>query len=496
MRIVAAMFKHETNCFSPVPTPLARFGDGGPYWGADAVAAYRGTGTPLGAFIDYGEAVDAEVVVPVAAEAWPSGPVEDTAFRRIADVVADAVSKGCDVVLLDLHGAMVTEGRRDGEGLLLEQLRRIAPGTPIAVALDFHANLSGSMVANANAIIGYKTYPHVDMHQTGFDVARLGVAAARKACRPTMAWGNRPMLPHVMRQATDDQPMREVIDAARHAETLDRVLAASVFGGFPHADIHDAGLSAVTVTDNDIATADRVCTGLLDLAWARRGEFVFEAESARDAVARAAQLADGPVLLLDHADNCGSGGTQDVMAVIEEMLRQGLDDAAAFAVCDPWAVQQMAEAGIDSELTLPLGGKIDMPAIGLAGRPLTLSGSVRSIADGRYTIRGPMYTGVEVSMGRAAVFDTGKLEIVVTERQHEPWDVGCLACVGIEAAAKRFVMLKSRVHWRAGFGDMFPHVVPCQGEGVTTSDYNRFPFRRVRRPIFPLDPEAGAEPEA
>jgi microcystin degradation protein MlrC len=495
MRLVAAMFKHETNSFSPVPTPLSRFGEGGPYWGADAVAAYRGTGTPLGAFLEYAETADAETIVPVAAEAWPSGPVEDTAFRRIADAVAEAVSRGCDAVLLDLHGAMVTESHQDGEGVLLEQLRRVAPGTPIVAALDFHANLTGRMVASADALIGYKTYPHLDMYETGLRVARLGLATAKGACSPTMAWGNRPMLPHVMRQATDDQPMKDLIDAARRAETGGRVLAATILGGFPHADIQDAGLSAVVVTDNDIVGADEACIELLDMAWLRRGDFVFQGEPAADAVARAAEIPGGPVLLLDHADNCGSGGTQDVMTVIAEMLDQGLEDAAAFAVCDPWAVEEMARAGTGAEVSLPLGGKTDMPAIGATGQPLKVTGTVKTLVDGRYTIKGPMYTGVQVSMGRAAVLDTGRIEIVVTERQHEPWDSGCLDCVGIDPTAKHFVMLKSRVHWRAGFRDVFRHVVPCQGEGVTTSDYARFPYVRVRRPIFPLDSEAGVEPE-
>jgi microcystin degradation protein MlrC len=497
MRIVAAMFKHETNTFSPVPTPLARFGEDGPYWGQDAMAAYRGTGTPLGAFIEYGETADAEIVVPVAAEAWPSGPVEDTAFRRIADAIAEAVSRGCDAVMLDLHGAMVTQSHQDGEGILLEQLRRLAPDTPVVAALDFHANLTGRMVTNADALIGYKTYPHLDMYETGLRVARLGLAAVKKTCKPTMAWGNRPMLPHIMRQATDDAPMSEIVAAARREESGSRILAATVLGGFPHADIYDAGLSAVVVTDNDIVAADEACTRLLDTAWLRRGEFVFEAEPAAEAVARAAQLGggEGPVLLLDHADNCGSGGTQDVMTVIAEIIGQGLENAAAFAVCDRWAVEEMAKAGTGAQVTLPVGGKLDMPSIGLEGRPLEISGTVKTVCDGTYTIRGPMYTGVRVSMGRAAVLDTGRLELVVTERHHEPWDAGCLEAVGIDPAAKRFVMLKSRVHWRAGFGKAFAHVVPCQGDGVTTSDYGRLPFERVRRPIFPLDPEAGIEPE-
>ena len=179
------------------------------------------------------------------------------------------------------------------------------------------------------------------------------------------------------------------------------------------------------------------------------------------------------------------------MAVLGEILRQGLEDVAAFAIHDPQAVDAMMEAGIGAEVTLDLGGKLDMPAIGRVGEPLSVTGRVKLLSSGEYTIRGPMYTGVTVGMGRTAVLDTGKVEIVVIERHHEPWDVGCLQSLGIEPAAKRFIMLKSRVHWRAGFWPVVRHVVECAGVGVTTSDYDQLDFRRVRRPIFPLDPDAG-----
>ena len=490
MRVVIAMMKHETNTFSPVPTPLSRFGNGGPEWNGQALAAYSGTATPMGAFIDLAKAEGAEIVTPVAAEAWPSGPVQDSAYARLCDAIAEEVDKGCDLVLLDLHGAMVTESLEDGEGELVARLRALAPETPIAVALDLHGNLSDKIVDNADVVTGFKTYPHTDMYETGALAGQIAFRALKGGCRPTMAWGNRPMLPHIMRQGSADSPMRELIAAARQAEA-DGALAVSVFGGFPHADIRDAGISVVAVTDGDLDGARAICDAILDRAWEHRHGFVFRSEPAEDAIARAAKLAEGPVLLLDHCDNCGSGGTQDVMAVLGEILRQGLEDVAAFAIHDPQAVDAMMEAGIGAEVTLDLGGKLDMPAIGRVGEPLSVTGRVKLLSSGEYTIRGPMYTGVTVGMGRTAVLDTGKVEIVVIERHHEPWDVGCLQSLGIEPAAKRFIMLKSRVHWRAGFWPVVRHVVECAGVGVTTSDYDQLEFRRVRRPIFPLDPDAG-----
>lgn len=487
MRLVAAMFKHETNTFSPVPTPLERFN---PSFGNAALGAYKGTNTPLGGYIGQAEALGAELSVPVAAEAWPSGKVDAQAYERLADAILEAVARGCEAVMLDLHGAMVGERFDDGEGELLRRIRQLKPGIPIALALDFHTNLTQLMVDNATAIVGYKTYPHVDMRQAGEQAGRIVLDMLAGKCRPVMRWGNRPMIPHIMRQATDDEPMKSLIATAKRLEQ-DRILAATVFAGFPHADIHDAGLSAVVVADGDEGAAEAAKEELLDQAWRDRAGFVYRGEPIAEALARAraeaAEPGQGPVILLDHSDNCGSGGTQDDMTAIAAVLKSGLEDVAAFGVADPEAVQQLIDIGVGRRGTVALGGKRDMPSIGVKGRPLQVSGVVRAITDGEFVIRGPMYTGVRVGMGRTAVIDTGRVEIVVTERNHEPWDLGCLRNVGIEPTAKRFVLLKSRVHWRAGFKPIAKAVVDLAGQGVTTSDYSILRFDKLRRPIYPLD---------
>jgi microcystin degradation protein MlrC len=194
------------------------------------------------------------------------------------------------------------------------------------------------------------------------------------------------------------------------------------------------------------------------------------------------------VLLIDHCDNCGSGGAQDVMKVVAEILQQGLDDVAVAPIRDPQAVAKMVEAGIGASVTLALGGRTDMPSIGLAGKPLEVSGRVRAITDGEVLFTGPMYTGVKSHLGRTAVLDTGRARIVVTERHHEPFDLVVFRHCGIEPTRARYIMLKSRIHYRAGFKPIASHIVECQGEGVTNADLSVYRYARVKRPIFPLDP--------
>ncbi len=487
MRLVLALMRHETNTFSPLPTPLRSFG---PKSGQSAIEIYRGTNNPLAAFLDIAEREGAEYAVPMIANANPSGAVDSAAFEEMADSICDAVRAGCDGVMLDLHGAMVTEDFDDGEGELLRRIRAIAPEMPIAVALDFHTNLTAAMVGNATVITGYCTYPHIDMGETGRRAGETLIRAMRGEVRPVMLWHSLPMLTHMLRQTPLDQPMKDIMDRAMAAEAGGEVLNASIFGGFPLADIPHVGLSAVVVGDGDAAKAGGLLDELMEQAWDRRAEFVFEIEPIEMSLARARALDDGPVILVDHGDNCGAGGPQDNMDVLEQVLQLGLEDVAAGPIWDPDSVAQMLDAGVGAEVTLQLGGKTDSPAMDLAGRPISVSGTVRCITDGRFVVTGPMATGSRMNMGRTAVLRAGSVDIVISERRHEPFDTGCFTHAGIDPAAKRYVLIKSRQHFRAGFGPIAKHVVLVAGPGVCSSDYEAFGFKNLRRPIYPLDLDA------
>jgi microcystin degradation protein MlrC len=489
MRVVIAMMKHETNTFSPVPTPIERFARGYPLppRGAEALKAFKGTGSAMAAFIDICEREGWEMVTPIAAQAAPSAPVQDAAYKEISDAIAEAVAAGCDAVMLDLHGAMVTESMEDGEGALLERLRGIAPDVPIAVALDMHTNLYPAIADNATTLAGYQTYPHIDNYETGTRAGEALVRVINGGVTPTLAWGNRPMLPHVMRQGTDDFPNKQIQERAAAMEKSGEAVIATLFSGFPHADIHNAGLSAVVVTDNDPEAARRLCDELLEMAWRDREAWVYKIEPLEESLARAKQIDDGPVVLLDHYDNAASGGTQDTMTVLGAILDAGLEDVAAFAICDPEAVQTLIAAGVGNAATVRLGGKLDMPSIDKRGEPREVTGTVKLISDGLYRNLGPASTGLLMDMGPTVVFDTGNVEIVVISRQQEPNDKNAFLSLGIDPARKKYLMLKSRIHYRAGFRDIAKEVIECAGTGVCTSDYEQLTFRNVRRPIYPLD---------
>jgi microcystin degradation protein MlrC len=483
-KIVVAMMMHETNTFSPVPTPLASFR---PLAGEAAIEEFRDTNTQIGGFLDVAKEANAEVVVPLAAGAHPSGYVARDAYEEMCAEIVRAIRGGCDAAFLALHGAMVAEHFDDGEGELLRRIRAVAPRLPIALGLDFHSHMTAPMVEHATVVAGYRTYPHIDMAETGQRAGRTLLRALDGLVQPVMVWGSRPMMTSTLVHAPSRQPMKDIMDMAIAAEASGAVLNASVFGGFPHADIPHTSLSAVIVCDRSAEQGRALLDRLLDMAWDRRDAFLYTGAPLTSQIAHARTLGDGPIVLVDHGDNTASGGTQDVMSVIEETMCQGLEDVAAGPICDPAAVKRIVEAGTAAGVTLPLGGRIDMPQINLAGKPLTVTGRVTRITDGEFVVTGPMATGTRVRMGRTAVLDTGAMQIVVAERRSEPFDLGVFAHCGIDPRRKRYVLIKSRQHFRAGFEPIARHIVLCDGDGCTSSDLRLFTYRNRRKPLYPFE---------
>jgi microcystin degradation protein MlrC len=493
MKVGIAMMSHETNTFSPVITDLDRFsgGRGTPLSGPAAIDVYRNTASCLGGYIEVAEANGAEIVMGIAATAPPSGRVEDDAYEYMCTAIVELAGR-VDALLLDLHGAMATKSYDDGEGELLKRIRAQYPALPIAISLDMHANITEDMVSNCDVLTGYHTYPHIDMDGTARRAANIFFKMLNGDLKPTMTWDNAPMLPHVMRQGTDDHPNKALQARVRELEGAD-CLAVSLFTGFPHADIHDAGLSVVTITDADPEAAQSHTAALLDQAWQDRERFVYEVEPLAESLAKAriaaASAQPGPVLILDHYDNTASGGTMDSTEVLAAVLEAGLEDVAIFGFYDPEVVQQMIAAGVGSKVTVTLGGKLPMPALQRQSQPLTLTGEVKLLSNGRFKARVEMARGLGMNMGPSAVLALpNDVDVAIISRHIEPYDPECFRCLGLEPTHRRYIMLKSRIHYRVGFRDMVKDTIECAGLGVCTSDYSEVSFENVRRPIYPLDP--------
>ncbi len=503
MKILIARLNHETNTFSPVPTTLADFS---PLYGEDALRDQRHARTAMAAMIQAAQGIpDATLVTPVCAMANPSGTVAASAYTDLCQSILDQVP-GCDAIMLDLHGALVAENAADGEGELLEKIRALAPTTPIAVALDLHANVTQKMVDHADILLSFKTYPHVDMFETGAHAARLMRDLLNRKSKPITGWAQVPLLSHTLRSNTHQGAMQRAVKAAQAAEAEPGVLAVSILAGFSLADFADAGMSVVVVTDNHPALAAQVSARIAEQIWQDRDGFVYASEPLRASLARAQALnsqsinsptinsqssntqAAGPVLLLDHSDNVMSGGTCDTMDVLQEALAMGMSGIAMGPLCDPLAVDQLWAAGVGASVQLAVGNRTPLHPQGITKTPVTLIGVVKALHPGEFVVQGPIYTGSLMQMGRTVLFDIGPAQLVITERRVEPYDLGVFTCVGVIPQEQRYLLLKSRMYCRPVFGPISRAMVECDSDlgGPTSSNYALFPFSRIRRPVYPL----------
>ena len=488
MRLFLAMLSHETNTFSNIPTDRAQFEARNLHYGGEIIEAYSGTGTCLGGMIDAAARLGVTLLPSVAAAASPAGLVTKDIYGHVKDrVLRDLKAAGkVDGVLLDLHGAMVPEGLDDGEGDLIEAVRAVVgPAVPIAVTLDFHGNISEAMVRGADLLDGYKTYPHVDMGERGVEATERLIDIVGKRVKPTAALRKPPILPPLGNQGTARGPMRRLYDLAAEMEKDPKVISISIFAGFPFADIPDAGFSIYVVTDDDQALAERLADEIADTAWKHRHEFIHTALPVREAVAKALAAPGKPIVLADMADNTGGGAAGDGTEILRELVRVGARSAVVACIWDPKAVALCAQAGVGASVTLDVGGKVD----DRHGAPLRVTGVVRMLSDGRFVHKGPMARGLPGRLGATAVLDINDVKVILISYRWQTLDPEMIRFVGIDPLDHKILVVKSTIHYRAAFEPIAGEIIEVDAPGLSSSNLARFDFKRVRRPIFPLDPD-------
>jgi microcystin degradation protein MlrC len=503
-RVAAAQLSHETNVFSAVPTDLAAFEASGMRFGTDILASDRGTNSAFGGFIPGAERNGFELLPIISVWATPSGMVTkesigftlDALIAGLQSAIEDGPLAG---VLLALHGAMVTEVDEDGDAYILERVRdTVGQGVPIVSTLDLHANISQRMVDAADLLIGYDTYPHVDIAERAGEVCDQLARLIRGEIRPTPCLIKPPMLPTSQNMPTNREPMRSLIAQAHEYECDPHVLNVTVAGGFPPSDGADAGFSVLVTTNDDPAPAKRLATDLAKLAWETREGFLGGVTSFEEA-AQAIRDADPigkPIVLVDIGDNPWTGGPGDSAELVRFLIQEGVSGTAVALVCDPETVQQAINAGIGAEIDVNLGGKTDR----LHGDPLHVLAKVKVISDGRFVNDGPMMAGVPVDLGPTVVLTcapdspSGGVDVLVCSRAETIIDLNAFRSHGIEPTTLRVIGLKGKGHFRAAFEPIASQVILVEGPGITGSDLSRLPFKSIRRPIWPIDPETTYQP--
>jgi microcystin degradation protein MlrC len=472
-RVAVAGFQHETNTFAPFPTEMAYFERRGAWpeltRGAAVLDRFAGLNIPLSGFIG---ACGHDLVPILWAGAEPGGYVTPDAFDRITAEVAEGIRAAApDAVYLDLHGAMATKAHDDAEAEILRRVRAVTgPDLPIAVSLDLHGNMSRDFFDLATVVTVYRTYPHVDMADTGARAAHLLEAALTAPVFKAFRRGD--YLIPITAQATGFSPSRELYAAlpGRNALSVDLAL------GFPPADIPELG-PAIFAYARTQEAADRAADATAQDLAASEGAFDDRLLSAEAAVARAMAAPRGPVVIADVQDNPGAGGTGDTTGLLRALLDAGAPDAVLSMLYDPEGAAAAHAAGVGSTLSLPLGG-----AFAQYSRPLEVPVTVVGLSDGRFRFTGPMFGGSEADLGPVArlhLTGTG-VTVVVGSHRAQNADQEMFRVVGIEPADHAIVCVKSAVHFMADYGQVAAEILFADVTGANPCNLAAIPYRRLR----------------
>jgi microcystin degradation protein MlrC len=409
--------------------------------------------------------------------ASPSGLVERDAFETIAGELVDGLVRAAplDGIYLDLHGAMVAEHLDDGEGELLDRIRAaLGPDVPIVASLDLHANVTARMVEAADMLIAFRTYPHVDMAETGGRAASA-LAQLSLAKRPAKALRQLPFLIPIVWQRTDIEPCRGIY-AALSAQERGEVWSLSFAPGFPAADFPDCRPSVLAYAAEQAqadAAADRLAGLILERESLFEGPLYEPDEAVRIAQERACP--GRPIVLADAQDNPGAGSGSDTMGMVRALLRAGVERAAIGLIVDRDAAEAAHGAGVGSTLRLGLGGRSGVPG----DAPLQADYIVESLSDGRLRTGGPYYGRGSMDLGPCACLRLGGLRIVVSSRKAQMADQSMFRFVGIEPREEPILVVKSSVHFRADFESIAGDILVCLAPGSMPMDPSALPWRNL-----------------
>ncbi|MBS9721152.1 M81 family metallopeptidase [Tianweitania sp. BSSL-BM11] len=490
--VLTCEFMHESNTFSRLSTGLPQFEIDTLHYGADAIRVRRHANTELAGFMDVAEQAGWNVIHAISAHAVPGGRVTKTAYDHIAGVILDAARANksrLDGVLLGLHGSMVPDFCQDGEGHLLELLRtELGAEVPIAVTLDLHAMVSEAMVRNAQILVSYKTYPHVDMREVGAHAARILKRAMSREISPRTVRAHVPMLDEANSGRTDIPETLALYDRAREAEA-EGLLVVSVNAAFTGADVACVGPTVLATYDSGDpdaeAAAKRIVEELASRIWEgrkhKRNVFIGVEEAASEAVV---WRGDKPLVIADYADNPGAGSYGDAPALLKGLLEAGVKNAVFAPMVDAQAAEELHQHSEGDTVTVTLGGKGD-PRFG--GGPLTVTGVINRLSEGRYVGDGPIQGGLAHSFGPTAVLGANGVEVLIVSEAQQMVDLQQLRAFGIEPTTRAILALKSMQHFRAAFEPIAGKVIVCDSGALATPRAELRPYINVPRPLWPLD---------
>ena len=486
MRVVTGAISHETSTFTTVATTWENYEEHFGYLrGQKIIETFRNTNTPIGGFIEGAEAHGFELIPTLFAEPHPSGPTPRDIFDKVLNELLQGIAAALpiDGVLLQLHGAMVAEEIDDGEGHILEAIRKlVGQDVPVLVQLDIHSNVSVRMIQEADVLIGRDTYPEVDQAARGRECADVLERILNQGLRPTMALHPIPLV-WGQNQVTAHSPMKEAIEELHRIEARPGVVCGSIATCFPLADIPDMGASVYIVTDDDPALAQACADELGAWIFERRADWYSHTPSTREALILAEENAKFPVIFSDRSDNPGGGSPGDSTGMLRAFIEAGLDEACLLYIVDPDAIARCQEAGVGTSLELRVGGKSSP----LQGTPVEMTAEVVALSDGRFRYKGPFWAGMEGNMGPSAHIQAGGIHVILVTQREQPFDTAFSRTLDLDPRQMRYIGVKSATHFRSGFEFWAGAIYAVSEPSVHNPAGTKLAFHNLDRKLYPLD---------
>ena len=488
MKLALLGISHETNTFSEVPADYHAFD----IWrDSEIIDQYSESQATNAGFLQMSQDLDVEVVPLVFAITGPIGTITSEAFEKLSQELLISLSEqgSWDGILLSLHGAAVSEEYPDADGEITERVRNlVGPDVVIGVSVDMHANISQKMVENSDVVTVYRTNPHLDAKVRAFECAGMVVQTIRGDIKPVMWLETPPVVINIVKQFTDEAPMKNVMDDLNTALSFPGIIHGSVAEGYPYADVEEMGMSFLCISDGDDAAAEKACKWIANRAWDQRKEFVGNTPSPEEALVYANEHhtdpSDGPYVLMDVGDNIGAGSSADSTHILHAAKKLGIKGYLQ-TLYDPDAASSCAASGVGSTVTLEVGGKTDS----MHGDPVMVTGIVRTLFKGKFEDDRPTHGGFRYfDGGLTAVLDTDdEHTLVLTSLRCGNTSREQMYSVGIFPERYRVIVAKGVVSPRPAYQPIASEVLLVNSPGVTTSDLNFFEYRKRRVNLYPFD---------
>ncbi|MFX1256200.1 MAG: M81 family metallopeptidase [Promethearchaeota archaeon] len=485
MKFILGLFVTESNTFCPYKTTKDLFDIS---YGSEIISENTGYQNFLGGVIAAANELGVQLYPTISAWAAPYGPVTGKMFDHIVNTILQGIGQAGDFdgIVLCLHGGSVAENSTDPEGELITKIReKIGLDIPIVCTLDMHSNISQRLVDHTNALFGNNENPHLDSYARGLEATEVLYKIAKGELNPVMVMKKPGLLPPTLYiNPPHSGPLVEIFNQAFEKEKDPRVININISCGFPWCDVPEAGMSIVAVVDKDRELAEQIAETYSQKLWEARNDFIPELPTVKEAVERALNAEEGPVILCDVADNPGDGTAEDSTGILEELIEKGAKDVAFALIRDPEAVEKCIVAGIGNQVDLELGGKFPE----YAGEPVNISAVVKTITDGVFQTLGPLYGGYQVRLGRTVAIETNGIDIIVTERTYGANDPEVFRKHGIEPSKKKILVVKTfKMHMEPNYRPFAKEIIEVDALGQAAINLKRFTWKHIPRPMFPID---------